>query len=167
VLEAGWWGFFGASSLVLGAMLVMIRRPGPRVLGLVMGFGAGVLLSAVSFELVEVAVDTAHGTGATGLGLGAGAITFFLGDAALARIGDGRGPDASRGTSEGMPIVLGTILDGVPESAVLGLTLLETGSIGLSMLVTVFVSNELAGRPIGLVVTLGYAVAFAISYYGD
>ena len=241
MLEAGWWGFFGASSLVLGAVLVMIRRPGPRLLGLVMGFGAGVLLSAVSFELVEVAVDTAHGTGAAGLGLAAGAITFFVGDTALARIGNGRGPDASRGGGDGLPIVLGTILDGVPESAVLGLTLLETGSIGLSMLVAVFVSNipeavaasadlldagwsrlkvfalwslvalvsggaaaagyglldgaapsvvafmfafaggailamlstsmipegyELAGRPIGLVVTLGYAVAFAISYYG-
>ena len=52
------WGLFGASSLVLGALIVTVHRPSPRLLGLVMGFGAGVLISAVSFELIEEAVET-------------------------------------------------------------------------------------------------------------
>jgi hypothetical protein len=57
VIEAGLWGLFAASSLLLGAFIAEVRPPGARVLGVVMGFGSGVLLSAVSFELIEEAVD--------------------------------------------------------------------------------------------------------------
>ena len=57
MLEAMWWGLFAASSLVLGALAVFVHTPSRRVLGLVMGFGAGVLLDAVSFELFEDAVQ--------------------------------------------------------------------------------------------------------------
>src|SRR5829696_5143079 len=70
VAEAFAWGLLGASSLVLGALLVSVRDPGSEALGLVMGFGAGVLFSAVSFELFEEAVATST----TGTAMG-----FFLG----------------------------------------------------------------------------------------
>jgi zinc transporter, ZIP family len=58
VLEALWWGAFGSSSLVIGAVFALRVTVDRLVLGLVMGFGAGVLLSAVAFELVEEAFDT-------------------------------------------------------------------------------------------------------------
>src|SRR4051794_6564549 len=109
-----------------------------------MGFGAGVLTSAVAFELVEKGAETSGDLGATFGGLFAGALVFFGGDTLIARLGPGTPsqPDASRVPgSPAIPIVLGTILDGIPESAVLGLTLLQTGKIGVSMLVAVFVSN--------------------------
>lgn len=135
--EAFFWGLVGATSLVIGALLVFIHEPHKRVLGLTMGFGAGVLLSAVSFELIDEALTVSGGEGSTVLGFFSGALVFYLGDSLIARIGknsEGEG-------SSGLPIVLGTVLDGVPESAVLGLTILQTGSIGISMLVAVFVSN--------------------------
>lgn len=142
VLEAALWGLFAASSLLIGALLVMVRPPGARLLGLVMGFGAGVLISAVSFELVEEAVTTADGAGGAAAGFATGALVFFTGDTLIARAGGGSTGDASRqGGSPALPIVLGTVLDGIPESAVLGLTILQTGEIGISMLVAVFVSN--------------------------
>jgi ZIP family zinc transporter len=136
--EAFLWGLAGAASLILGALIVFVHGPAKRSLGLIMGFGAGVLLSAVSFELIDEALTVSGGEGATVLGFFSGALVFYLGDSAIARIG--RKGEAEEGES-GLSIVLGTVLDGVPESAVLGLTILQTGSIGVSMLVAVFVSN--------------------------
>ena len=139
------WGLVGASSLVIGAVLVLVRPPSAVILGLVMGFGAGVLMSAVSFELVEEAVETSAGLGGTALGFFTGAVVFFGGDTAIAHMGgqrvDASRPDAPGEASGGLAIVLGTVLDGVPESAVLGLTVLQSGTVGFAMLAAVFVSN--------------------------
>jgi ZIP family zinc transporter len=141
--EAFLWGLLGASSLVLGAVVVNLWTMPARELGLVMGFGSGVLISAVSFELVEQAVETEQGARATAIGFFAGAIVFTLGDAAISSMGyrDRKDIDAAPHDAAGPAIVLGTMLDGVPESAVLGLTLLQTGDIGVAMLVAVFISN--------------------------
>ncbi len=136
------WGLFAGSSLVIGALIVFARVPKSRTLGLIMGFGAGVLVSAVSFELVEEATELGGGAGAVAGGFFAGSIVFTLGDLAISRMGH---PDrksiGTATTAPGLAIVLGAVLDGIPESAVLGLTLLQTGVIGISMLVAVFISN--------------------------
>ena len=119
------------------------RPPGTRVLGLVMAFGSGVLLSAISFELVEEAAKTSGQLGSTFLGLFVGALVFTAGDVVIGRLGYAQRKDIGGTPPEagGLTIVLGTLLDGIPESAVLGLTLLQTGDIGVAMLVAVFVSN--------------------------
>jgi len=139
--EAFLWGLLAASTLVVGAAVAIVRPPDRHTLGLVLGFGAGVLLSAVSFELVEKAAQTSAGSGGTAVGFFAGSLTFVAGDWAIDRLdrpaaGGGAGPSAS-----GLAILLGTVLDGVPESAVLGLTVLESGEVGVAMLVAVLVSN--------------------------
>jgi len=107
-----------------------------------MAFGAGVLISAVAYELVLDAVD--EGSPATlALGIFAGAITFYVGDALLDKKGgDKRKSSAAKAAAGagGLAIVLGTALDGVPESLVLGLDLLE-GEEGSSFLIAVFLSN--------------------------
>ncbi len=151
--EAFFWGLFAASSLMIGALIAVFRPPGTKSLGLVMGFGSGVLLSAVSFELVAKAVETADGRGGTALGFFSGALVFTAGDWLISRAGYSNRKDIGASPPEGSPlsIVLGALLDGVPESAVLGLTLLQTGQIGLSMLVAVFVSN----LPEGIAATAG------------
>jgi ZIP family zinc transporter len=60
------WGTLAASSLVIGAVVALAFRIGLRTIGLIMGFGAGVLISAVAFDLVEEAVDTQTAHWATG-----------------------------------------------------------------------------------------------------
>ena len=85
--EAFAWGLIAASSLLLGSLLALRRPIGLRPLGLIMAFGAGVLISAVAYELVEDAFGTADGSGAVALGLFAGAFTFYLGDLAIDRFG--------------------------------------------------------------------------------
>jgi ZIP family zinc transporter len=143
LIEAFLWGLLGAASLVLGAFVGEVHELRPRPLGLLMGFGAGVLLSAVSFELLEEAADVSGASQSVFVGFFTGALVFFFGDEAISAAGyrnrkdvEGAPQDAS-----GLAIVLGAALDGVPESAVLGLTLLQSGHIGVSMLVAVFISN--------------------------
>ena len=74
------WGTLAASSLVIGAIVALVFRIGLRAIGLIMGFGAGVLISAVAFDLVEEAVDKSTGHGWAVGGLFAGCLVFFFGD---------------------------------------------------------------------------------------
>ena len=136
-------GFIGSSSLLLGGFLALRRPIGLRPMGLIMAFGAGVLISAVSYELVEDAFGAAGGSGAIGLGLFVGAFTFYLGDLAIDRFG-GEGRKSAAGGQDagsGLAILLGTVLDGIPESIVLGLSLLGGGGVSVAMLAAVFLSN--------------------------
>jgi zinc transporter, ZIP family len=134
--EAAFWGLIGGLALVLGSLIALVpshRLPG-RAVGYVMAFGAGVLISAVSFDLTEEAIDLGGGLAAA-LGLGAGAATYFAGDRLIDRGGSGDGEDDPQG------IVLGALLDGVPESAAIGLTLLSGGGVSVSFIAAVFISN--------------------------
>ena len=84
--EAFFWGAVGAGALVIGAAFALVVPIHRHVLGLAMALGSGVLISAVAFDLVEEAVDTAHGVGGVAVGLAAGALTFFVGDAIIDRM---------------------------------------------------------------------------------
>jgi len=150
------WGLLAASSLLLGGLLALQLRVSGRVLGLIMAFGAGVLISAVAYELVEDAFSTSEGGAWVAAGLAAGALVYFVGDELIDRRGGEKrksmGGEQEEGTA--LAIVLGIVLDGIPESVVIGLTLLEGGSVGVAMLVAVFISNlpEAIGATSGLAV---------------
>jgi zinc transporter, ZIP family len=130
------------SSLVVGGLLALRVRIADRALGLIMAFGAGVLISAVSYELVADAFDTAHGGGQVAGGLFAGAMAFFLGDAYIDRMGGEhrKSSGGEQASGSGLAITLGIVLDGIPETAVIGLSLVE-GGVSAAMIVAVFVSN--------------------------
>jgi zinc transporter, ZIP family len=165
------WGALAASSLVCGALLSFARHWSPRQIGAVLAFGAGALISAVSFELAQDGIAVG-GAGYTGLGLAVGALTYYGLDGAIARrarAGRGRRGRAS-GSDSGNALALGAFLDGIPEQAVLGITLAAGNGIGVSLLVAIFVSNlpeamgsaedmVKAGRPRGTVLRLWLVVA--------
>jgi zinc transporter, ZIP family len=144
VLEAAFWGLLGGAALLLGAALVFAHPLTTRANAYVMAFGAGVLISAVAFDLTEEAIDLGGG-GAAALGLAAGALVFFAGDLVVDRRGGRAHRNASAGADSGqgdpLGIVLGTLLDGIPESAAIGLTLLSGEGISVSLIVAVFISN--------------------------
>jgi ZIP family zinc transporter len=135
VLSAGLWGVVAASSLLVGAVLGVIRDWDRRLVGLVLGFGAGALISSVSFELVEEGIQVA-GALPVAFGLAAGALAFFVGDRYVTRMG-GR----SGGESAGWPLLLGALLDGIPEQTVLGIGLAAGEGVSIALLVAIFVSN--------------------------
>jgi ZIP family zinc transporter len=130
VLEALAWGAAAASSLVLGALLSLARRWPERVVGLVLAFGAGALISAVSFELAEEGVEVG-GAGAVGVGFAVGALTYFVLDGLVER---GRSDPASA-------LALGAFLDGIPEQLVLGLGVALGDGVSVALLAAIFVSN--------------------------
>jgi len=137
------WGLLAASSLVIGGIAAHLVRIDREVIGLIMGFGAGVLISAVSFDLVEEAVQTGADRWAPLVGIFAGSGAFFGGDWLISRKGGGERKDSGGAQEEGSPlaIVLGTVLDGIPESLVIGLTIAEGGAVGTAYLAAVFISN--------------------------
>jgi len=131
VAEAGFWAFIAASSLIIGALVALSGRLSSWALALFIGFGSGALISAVAYDLIEEAV----GVSATGLsvaiGFVAGALVYFGGAQLIKRMpGSGGGE-----------ILLGAVLDGIPESLVLGLSLVGGGGPSVAVLVAVFISN--------------------------
>ena len=143
MLAAFGWGFAAAATLIAGGAFALRHEIGERTLGIVMAFGSGVLISAVAFELVQEAFDKQGGRGSVGLGLFAGSLVFFAGDALIDRMGGAHRKHSGGRQSEGSPlaIVLGIVLDGIPESIVLGLTIVVSGSVSAAFLVAVALSN--------------------------
>jgi zinc transporter, ZIP family len=165
------WGALAASSLVIGALLSFARRWSSRQVGLVLAFGAGALIIAVSFELAQEGLEIG-GAGATGIGLGVGAVTYFVLDGLIAdRFSSGRGRRGrSQGSGGGTALALGAFLDGIPEQAVLGISLAAGQGIGVALLLAIFVSNlpeamgsanemRKAGRPRATILRLWLSVA--------
>ncbi len=125
------WGALAASSVVIGALLGCLRSWPSRPLGQLLGFGAGALLSAISFELFGEGFQ-AGGADAVCAGLAAGAATYFVLNRRMQRRGGGDG---------GSSLALGAFLDGIPEQLALGLSLVTGTGVSVGLLVAVFVSN--------------------------
>jgi ZIP family zinc transporter len=142
MIEAFLWGGLAASTLLLGGLLALRFSIPKLTLGLIMGFGAGVLLSAVAYDLVLEASQTATRELIVTLALLGGAVVFFFGNRYLARLGSANGDATNQKTSSsGMALILGAVLDGIPESIVLGLTLIGGGGVGISVLLAILLSN--------------------------
>ena len=142
MIEAFLWALLASSALVVGAAAGVAMKVPRAWVGLALAFGAGALISAVSFELTAEAFETG-GAGLLAGGLAAGAITFFIGNRWLHTRGAAR-----RGTrvrpakdAQGLSIVLGALLDGIPESIVLGTMLLAGGAVAPAFLAAVVLSN--------------------------
>jgi ZIP family zinc transporter len=145
-VEAGLWGLAGGGALVVGAFVAWFVRVPRDVVAVVMAFGAGVLMAAAAFELMDEAEQTG-GLLATAAGFCGGALTYVVANVVLARHGArhrkraGGQPSEADQSGSGTAIAVGALLDGVPESVVLGVSLLGGGGIGVTMLVAVIISN--------------------------
>ncbi len=148
-LEAGLWGLVGGSALLIGAA-IGYRLPLPqRLIAAVMALGAGVLISAVAFDLMDEAYARG-GFDSTAMGFLGGAIAYTLANVAVSRAGarhrkrsgahPGQSqPDAASGA--GLAIAAGALLDGIPESVVIGVSLLEGAGVSMVTVAAVFLSN--------------------------
>jgi ZIP family zinc transporter len=141
VAEAFGWGALGAAALLVGALVAYLLAPNRQVIAVVMALGTGLLIGSVSFELIDEALKTQTVAWVALLVL-VGAATFTVGDWLLARRGgsDRKDPEGAQAGGSPLAIVLGSVLDGIPESFVLGLTVLQ-GRVNLSLLAGVALSN--------------------------
>ncbi|MEU1394854.1 ZIP family metal transporter [Micromonospora zamorensis] len=146
-LQAGGWGLLAGSALLVGAAVGWFARVPQRVIASIMAFGAGVLLSAVSFELIAEAHEQG-GLLPTALGAAGGAVVYTVANVALARHGarhrkrsSDQQPSEKEQPGSGSAIAVGALLDGIPESVVIGASLLSGGTVSLVTVAAVFLSN--------------------------
>ena len=154
IAEAAFWGLVGASALVIGAEVAFRFNLSSKTIGLIMAFGVGALISSISFELVVPSLESATVLQVS-LGLLVGALTFFIGDRLIGSLGGSKrrkNPDGPIEESSGLGIVLGTVLDGIPESAVLGMSLATGDGVSVALLSSIWISNfpETLGATVGL-----------------
>ncbi|MCU1633219.1 MAG: family zinc transporter [Micrococcaceae bacterium] len=166
-LQAFAWGAIAGGALVIGAAIAWKWKVPPRTVSFVMAFGAGVLISALAFELVGEAEDVG-GLVPTASGFLVGAVTYVGANAVLARKGaqhrkrsGNQQPSEADSGGSGNAIALGALLDGIPESVVLGLGLVAGGAVNPAVLIAIFISNV----PEGLSSTAGMKTAGRGSRY--
>lgn len=144
-LQAGFWGLVGGSALLLGAMLGYFIWIPQRAIAAVMAFGAGVLVSALAFELMDKAYQRG-GLDSTAIGFLGGAAVYTAASWYLAQQGtkdrkrSGKQPSEAEDSGSGVAIAVGALLDGVPESIVVGVSLLS-GGVSWVTVAAVFLSN--------------------------
>lgn len=145
--QAGLWGLVAGGALVIGAAIGYFVQVPQRVTATVMAFGSGVLISALSFELMDKAYKKG-GFDAAGVGFLAGAAVYTLINWLLARQGakhrkrsGSHQLSAKEAGGSGSAIAVGALLDGIPESIVIGLSMLEGGVVSVAAVVAIFLSN--------------------------
>jgi ZIP family zinc transporter len=142
VLQAALWALLGSSALLIGALVAVLVALPERVVGMLLGFAAGVLISTVSADLATEAIEEG-GPITLAVGLAAGSVVFFVGAWLIDQAGGGDRlcTTAEREDRKASTLVFGSVLDGVPEALAIGISLLAGGMVGLSLVAAVFLSN--------------------------
>lgn len=142
--EAIFWSALATGTLLIGMFMAYRNMVGPRWTALIMAFGAGAIISAAAYQLVLGAVSEEKGSYyLVGLGIAAGALTFYFADRWVDGLGgkDRLDFDGAQSGGSGTGILLGSLLDGVPESLVLGLSLAHSPQVSLAFIFAVAISN--------------------------
>jgi ZIP family zinc transporter len=146
-LRAGAWGFIAGTALLLGAGVAYFVKVPARFIAAIMAFGSGVLISALAFDLMDEAYKRG-GFDSTAIGFLGGSLVYTAANWLLARHGakhrkrsGTQQPSEQDASGSGMAIAVGALLDGIPESIVIGLSLLKGGAVSMVAVVAIFLSN--------------------------
>nr|WP_206762405.1 ZIP family metal transporter [Cytobacillus firmus] len=142
VWNAAFWGAVSGSAVLLGALAAMFLHIRKKLIGYIMAFGTGVLIGAASYELLGESVHKG-GLLPTGIGFMAGAVTFTLLDIMISKKGAQHRKRSGHkaAASSGIVLFAGTIMDAIPESIMIGTSLLEADSVSFLLVTAIFISN--------------------------
>ena len=151
MLSAAMWGAISGSAVLLGALVSLFFSIPKKMIGYIMAFGTGVLIGAASYELLGDAVKDG-GITPTSIGFISGAVVFTIFDFVVSKNGASHRKRSAQKAAEGggIAIFIGTIIDAIPESIMIGASLLEK-SVSLLLVIAIFISNI----PEGLSSTVG------------
>jgi zinc transporter, ZIP family len=146
-LQAGLWGLLAGSALLVGAAVGYFTRVPQRLIAAVMAFGGGVLISALSFDLMDEAYKRG-GFDSTAAGFLGGAAVYTAANWYLSRQGakhrkrsGNQQPSEADESGSGMAIAVGALLDGIPESIVIGVSMIGGGAVSWVAVAAIFLSN--------------------------
>ncbi|QGQ47915.1 ZIP family metal transporter [Metabacillus sediminilitoris] len=152
MLQSAFWGALAGSSILIGALIGLYTDLPKKVTGLIMSFGTGVLIGAASFELLTESIRE-DGVLTTSIGFLSGAFVFTISELFITKKGGNERKRTKKRSDNhsGLSIFIGTIIDAIPESVIIGVSLLEQGTVSYLMVIAVFLSNF----PEGLSSTVG------------
>lgn len=176
-LQAGFWGLVAGSALLIGAAIGFYFNISQRLVAAIMAFGSGVLISALSFELMEEAYRRG-GFDSTAIGFVGGAAVYTAANWLVNKKGakhrkrsNKKQPSEEEDSGSGLSIAVGALLDGIPESIVIGVSMIGGGAVSWVAVTAIFLSNlpeglssaagmKKANRSAGYVFGVWGAIAF-------
>lgn len=146
-LQAGLWGLLSGSALIIGAGVGYFSKIPQRLIAGIMAFGSGVLISALSFDLMDEAYK-GGGFDSTSIGFIGGALIYTIANIIISKRGGkhrkrsgGQQPSESEQEGSGTAIAVGALLDGIPESIVIGVSMIKGGTVSMVAVIAIFLSN--------------------------